>query len=61
MMFGSSLLPDVCLSIVMANISRVVGFVLFVFVLCLVNPMLLVSLDRPFLIGLSVFSSIYLR
>ena len=31
-------------------------FVLFVFVLCLVNPILKISLDCPFLIASSVFS-----
>ena len=34
-------------------------FVLFVFILCLVYPMLRVSLDCSFLIGLSVFSNVY--
>jgi hypothetical protein len=34
-------------------------FVLFVFVLCLVYPMLLVSLDCSFVIAPLVFSSIY--
>ena len=58
MMFGSSLPPDVCLRIVMANTYRVVVFVFFG--LCLVHPMLLVSLDRPFLIVPSVFSNVYL-
>ena len=38
----------------------VVFFVLFVFVLYLVYPMLPVSLDCPFLIAPSVFSSLYL-
>jgi hypothetical protein len=38
----------------------VVFFVLFVFVLCLVYPMLPVSLDCPFLIAPSVFSNVYL-
>ena len=33
---------------------------LFVFVLCLVYPMLPVSLDCPFSIVLSVFSNVYL-
>jgi hypothetical protein len=36
------------------------GFVLFVFTLCLVYPMLSVSLDCPFLIAPSVFSFINL-
>ena len=37
----------------------VVIFVLFVIVLCLVYPVLPVSLDCPFLIAPSVFSNIY--
>jgi hypothetical protein len=37
------------------------GFVLFVFVLCLVYPMLLVSLDCLFLVGLSVLSAVCLH
>ena len=37
----------------------VVFFALFVFVLCLVYPMLHVSLDCPFLIAPSVFSTVY--
>ena len=36
-----------------------VFFVLFVFVLCLVNPMLPVSLDCPFVIAPSVFFNVY--
>jgi hypothetical protein len=36
-------------------------FVLFVFVLCIVYPMLPVSLDYPFFIALSVFSNVYLK
>jgi len=35
-------------------------FVLFVFILCLVYPMLLVSLDCLFFIAPSVFSNVYL-
>ena len=35
-------------------------FVLFVFILCFVCPMLPVSLDCPFLIAPSVFSNVYL-
>ena len=35
-------------------------FIMFVFVLCLVYPMLWVSLDCQFLISPSVFSSVYL-
>jgi hypothetical protein len=34
-------------------------FVLFVFVLCLVYPMLPVPLDCPFVIATSVFSNVY--
>ena len=37
-----------------------VGYVLLIFVLCLVYPMLPVSLDLPFLIFPSVFSNVYL-
>jgi hypothetical protein len=37
----------------------VVFFVLFVFVLCLVCPMLQVSLDCPFSIAPSLFSNVY--
>jgi hypothetical protein len=37
----------------------VVFFILFVFELCFVNPMLPVSLDCPFLISPSVFSNVY--
>ena len=36
-------------------------FVLFVFVLCIVYPMLSVSLDCSFFIALSVFSNVYLK
>jgi len=36
-----------------------VFFVLFVFVQCLVYPLLPVSLDFPFLVALSVFSNVY--
>ena len=49
-MFGSSLLP--CLICVFV-------FALFVFVLCLVYPMLLVTLDCSFVITPLVFSSVY--
>jgi hypothetical protein len=42
-------------------ISYVVLFALFVFVLCLVHPMLPVSLDFAFSIALLVFSNISLR
>ena len=38
----------------------VLCFILFVIVLCLMYPMLPVSLDCPFLIALSVFSNVYL-
>ena len=38
----------------------VVFYVLLVFVLCLVYPMLPISLDCPFLIAPSVFSNVYL-
>ena len=41
-------------------VSCVVVFAWFVFVLCLVHPMLPVSLDCPFLIIPSVFSNVYL-
>jgi hypothetical protein len=37
------------------------GFVLFVFVLCLVCPMLPVSLDCSFLMTPLVFSNVYLK
>jgi hypothetical protein len=33
--------------------------VLFVFVLCIVYPMLSVSLDCPFVIAISIFSNVY--
>jgi len=36
-------------------------FVLFVFVLCIVYPILSVSLDCSFFIALSVFSNVYLK
>ena len=39
----------------------VVFFALFVFILCLVYPMMPVSLDSPFLIAPSVFSNVYLN
>jgi hypothetical protein len=48
------------LSIVVSNTYCVVFFVLFVFVLCLEEPMLPVSLDCSFLIVPSVFSNVYL-
>jgi hypothetical protein len=34
-------------------------FVLYIVVLCLVCPLLLASLDFPFLISLSVFSNVF--
>jgi hypothetical protein len=46
--------------LLMLSVFCVVFFVLFVFVLCLMYPMLPVSLDCPFLIAPSVFSSLYL-
>ena len=51
----------VCLCIVVSNTYCVVFFNLFVFVLCLVYPMLPVSLDCIFLIAPSVFSNVYLH
>ena len=36
-------------------------FGLFVFVPCIVYPMLLVSFDNPFMIFLKVFANVYLR
>jgi len=42
-----------------SNTYFVVVFALFAFVLCLVYPMLRVSLDCQFLIVSSVFSSVY--
>jgi hypothetical protein len=54
-----SYLPYLCLfAIVVANTYCVVFFVLFVFVLCCVYPMLPVSLDCPFLIAPSIFSNV---
>ena len=50
----------VCLHIVMSTTYCVVFFVLFVIVMCLVYPMLVVSLGCPFLITPSVFSNVYL-
>jgi len=41
-------------------VFSVLSLILFVFVLCLVYPMLLVYLDCPFLIAPSVFSNVYL-
>ena len=48
-----------CLHIVVSNAYCAVFFILFVFVLCLVYPMLPVSLDCPLLIAASVFSNIF--
>ena len=50
----------VCLCIVVSNTYCVVFLVLFVFLLCLVYPMLPVSLEYPFLISPSVFLLVYL-
>ena len=49
-----------CLSVLhhVYNVTCVSGIVLFVFVLCLVCPLLPLSLDCPFLIAFSVFSDI---
>ena len=70
-MVGSSFLPVVCrryhdlftlfcfLRIALSNTYLRCVYVLFLF-LCLVNPMLAVSLDCPFLIAPSVFSNVYL-
>ena len=44
---------------VFANHFSFLCFFLFLFVLCLVCPMLPMSLDCPFLIALSVFSNVY--
>jgi hypothetical protein len=52
------ILSCVCLRIVLSNTYCLV-FVLFCFFLRLVPLMLLVSLDCPFLIATSVFSSVY--
>ena len=49
----------VCLRIVVSNTYCVVFFALFFVVLCLVYPMLPVSLDCPFLIAPSAFSNLY--
>ena len=51
----------ICLRKVMSNTYCVVFFVLFVTGLCLVYPMLPVSLDCSFLVAPSVFSNIYFR
>ena len=45
--------------LLIALVFSVVGFFCFVIVLCLVYPMLQVSLDCPLLITSSVFSNIY--
>jgi len=44
-----------------SGVCVLVVYFLFVFVLCLVCPMLLVSLDCPFLIAASVFFNAYLK
>jgi len=51
--------PDVG-GVRVAHLYSFLCFVLFVFILCLVYPMLPVSLDCPFLIAPSVFSNVYL-
>ena len=50
----------ICDCIVMSNTYCVMFFVWFVFVLCLVCPMLPISLDCPFLIAPLVFFNVYL-
>ena len=50
----------VCLRIVVSNTYCVEFFALFIFVLCLMCPMLPVSLDCPFLIVPLVSSNVYL-
>jgi hypothetical protein len=64
-MLGSSLPQLVCrrfhvLLCCLCIVFCVVVLVLFVFVMCLVCPMLPVSLDYPFLIAPSSFSNVYL-
>ena len=54
-MFGSSLPPVVCVCL-----THIVLCFCFVFLYCLVYPMLPLSLDCLFLIAPSVFSNIYL-
>jgi hypothetical protein len=51
--------PQVFDGIRVANHFSFLWFFLFLFVLCLVCPMLPMSLDYPFLIALSVFSNVY--
>jgi len=69
---GSILLHVLPISIIIDVTVNLVGFMLhiclvfcvvflFVFILCLVCPILPVSLDCPFLIALSVFSNVYLK
>jgi hypothetical protein len=53
-----SYLRSLCLCRVVSNTFGFVFF--FLFVLCLVYPMLPASLHCPFLIALSVFSNVYL-
>ena len=50
---------DVCVADLFVFSVVLCFLVLFVFVLCLVCPMLPVSLDCPFLIASSVFSNVY--
>ena len=63
-MFGSSLLPVVCLIYIICVCLRIVVFNTYcvVFLFCLFSSCvtLPVSLDCPFLIVLSVFSNVYL-
>jgi hypothetical protein len=49
------------LCIVVSNTYYVMCFVSFVFVFCLVYPILQVSLNFPFLVFPSVFSNVYIR
>ena len=51
----------VCVRIVVYNRHCAVFFVLFVFILCFVYPMLPVSLECPFVTAPSVFSNVYLQ
>ena len=53
--------PPVFGGIHVAHLFNFLSGVLFVFVLCLVYPMLPVSLDCSFLITPSVFSNVYLH
>ena len=61
--FSSSLQPVVCRRVHVMFVYSGVQHILYcvvLFVLCLVYPMLTVSLDCPFLIAPSVFSNVYL-